>query len=396
MRERRICILTQPLSNGYGGLLQAYALQVILKRLGHKVWTEDRRRNASLWARCVKSVKSLIIRCIGPLMTKLTNVFYSTSQDIQRINQHTDYFKDKYIVTTKPIYSNKKDKLHKYGFDTYIVGSDQVWRPRYSYGPNAIYNYFLDFTKGMDVKRIAYAASFGVSEWEFSDEQTRICASLLRQFDAVSVRENDGIDLCKRYFGIDAKQVLDPTLLLQKEDYINLVERENEPRFSDNLFCYFLDSSEEKKEISEEVAKDLNLRPFSIMPTALFYQVGPKHFDECIYAPVTAWLRAYMDADFIVTDSFHGTVFAIIFNKPFITIANKSRGLSRFTSVLKLFGLEDRLIYSKAEITHELLAYPIDFERVNKIKADKQNEALEFLNLSLNSTIESCRQSRNL
>lgn len=387
MRERRICILTQPLSNGYGGLLQAYALQTVLKRMGHKVWTEDRKKNSSRRERIVFFLKSLIIYAFAPILNRLSKIYYSTPRDIHKINKNPEYFKFKYLSTTVPIYSNNKNKLKKYAFDTYIVGSDQVWRPKYSYGEDSLYNYFLDFTINKKVTRIAYAASFGVSKWEFSEEQTIKCASLIKQFDHISVREDNGVDFCKRYFNVDAELTLDPTLLLDKEEYIALVEAENEHRFSEDLFCYFLDPTNEKEYIAKQISERLNIHLFSIMPTGVFYKVGPKNFDKCIYAPVTSWLRAYMDAKFIVTDSFHGTVFSIIFNKPFIVIANEDRGISRFTSILKLFGLEDRLIYSKSELTPELITRPIDFDKVNSIKKMKQRESLSFLTTALKDSI---------
>lgn len=383
MKKRRICILTQPLSVGYGGLLQAYALQTILKRMGHSVWTEDRRKNKSNWSKCLDFFKMIIICIFSPVLSYLTGVYYTTPWYTRKVTKNTDYFKFKYISTTVPISSNSKRKLKRYKFDTYIVGSDQVWRPRYSYGIDSLYNYFLDFTKNTNVKRIAYGASFGVSEWEFSKEQTVKCKSLIKSFDAVSVREDTGVDLCEKYFGVDAKQVLDPTLLLDREDYVALVENESTPHFKENLFVYFLDNTEEKKEIVKYVAENLDLQPFSIMPTELFYKVGPKYIDKCIFAPVTAWLRAYMDARFIITDSFHGTVFSIIFNKPFVVIANRERGLSRFTSILRIFGLGNRLIYSKSELSKKLIMEKINFERVNEIRELKRAESLQFLVESL-------------
>ena len=139
MKHRRICILTQPVSNGFGGLLQAYALQTIIKRMGHEVWTEDRKRNCSRWNRFIAFVKSIVIYLFAPVLHYFTKVYYSTPRTIHKINQNTGYFKFKYIRTTVPVYSNDKRKLRRYNFDTYIVGSDQVWRPRYSFGQDSIY-----------------------------------------------------------------------------------------------------------------------------------------------------------------------------------------------------------------------------------------------------------------
>lgn len=379
MKKRRICILTQPLSYGYGGLLQAYALEKVLKEEGHIVYHEDRKHNSSYRHRFIKYLKALLAPIYGPLLTQVTGVHYSSNSITRRIYKATDDFKRKYLNVTEPIFSNSKKEFEKYEFDTYIVGSDQVWRPKYAFGKGSIYNYFLDFTKDLSVKRIAYGASFGVPDWEFTYEETKKCKELLRKFDAVSVREDIGVTQCMNHFGITAKHVLDPTLLLEKDDYIDLVKRENEKTYNEDLFYFFLDSTKEKNEIVDIIAEKKKLSPFSIMPTEYYYNVGKKHIDKCTYKSVTAWLRAYMDSKFIVTDSFHGTVFAIIFNKPFITIANKERGISRFESLLKIFGLTNRLIFDIKDITDELLSSGIDYNIVNQIKKNKKEESLHFL-----------------
>jgi len=102
-----------------------------------------------------------------------------------------------------------------------------------------------------------------------------------------------------------------------------------------------------------------------------------------IFPPVTQWLRGFMDAKYVVTDSFHGVAFSIIFNKPFIAIGNKERGLARFTSVLKKFNLEERLVLTESELTQEKIDAEIDFGKVNEIKKMKQEYAFEFLHKPL-------------
>ena len=104
----------------------------------------------------------------------------------------------------------------RYEYDAYVVGSDQVWRPNYNPFMKAM---FLGITEREDVKRIAYAASFGTSKWEFSPQMTSECAVLAKKFDMITVREKSGVDLCREYFGVEATWVLDPTMLLNREDY---------------------------------------------------------------------------------------------------------------------------------------------------------------------------------
>lgn len=363
----RICILTQPLHTNYGGLLQAYALQTVLKRMGHEVWTEDRKLRPPFIVR----IKLLIARLI-----RYKGLYYPTKKQERFIAQKTIPFVRKYITTTEPISLNTKEKFRKYNFDAYVVGSDQVWRPMYSpYLPN----YFLDFTMGEQVKRLAYAASFGTPDWEFTLEQTQQCAVLAKKFDAISVREDSGVELCRKYLGVDAVHLLDPTMLLNKEDYIRLVEQEQTPASGKKLMTYVLDQLEEKWAIIEKVSQTLGLSSNVIMPEREFKKVGTKGIEKCIFPPVTDWLRGFMDAEYVVTDSFHGTVFSILFNKPFIVIANRERGMARFTSLLKLFGLENRLVYSLEDITDEMLYESVDFERTNRILSMEREKAQRFL-----------------
>lgn len=371
----KICILTQPLSWNYGGLLQAYALQLILKRMGHEVWTEDRKPNKLSLLDKLKRIRFL------RNITGKGTFFIANKSEESILFQHTARFIRENIRVTIPIDNKFKSELNKYDFEAYVVGSDQVWRPCYSFG---IYNYFLDFTRGQEVKRIAYAASFGVDHWEYTKKQTRRCSSLVKSFDAVSVREDSAISLCSNYLGIKATQVLDPTMLLDKEDYINLVLKDNISHSKGNLMAYVLDRSEEKKIIVNKIANRLNLKPFEVMPHSTFNDVGIDKIDDCIFSPVTKWIRGFMDAEFVVADSFHGCVFAIIFEKPFIAIVNKERGATRFTSLLTMFGLTNRVVNSLTEVTDEILNAPIDWGKVRAIRCNKVKESVLFLKNSLN------------
>ncbi len=190
----------------------------------------------------------------------------------------------------------------KYGFDALIVGSDQVWRPMYNYN---IEDCFLSFVSHMNLKRVAYAASFGTDKWEFTQQQTEQCAVLAKRFDGISVREKSGVALCNKYLGVNATHVLDPTLLMKSQDYIKLCSHisKREPF----IFAYVLDESEEKIKSIVNFAERRGL-PYFI-----------KGADNTVSDDDTIelWLSYFRDAAFVVTDSFHGTAFSIIFNKDF-------------------------------------------------------------------------------
>lgn len=339
----RIGILTLPLHTNYGGILQAYALQTVLERMGHDVSLIEKRREPlklPLWKAPLSYGKRILKNMLGHPFP----IFYEqkVNRETPIIRQYTDKFIAQYI---KRRIVNDYTDVYENDFDAIVVGSDQIWRPKYF--PN-IETAYLDFTEGWNIKRVAYAASFGTEEWEYNERQTRECGRLLQNFDAVSVREKSGIDLCRDHFNVQAIHVLDPIMLLEPKDYIKLCEAAGTPKSSGTLLTYILDEAPEKTALIEKVAKDKGLVPFFVNSSKVDY---PKaSLKERIQPPVEQWLRGFYDAEFIVTDSFHACVFSILFNKPFLVIGNAARGMSRFTSLLSTFGLEDRLIDCNSSI----------------------------------------------
>lgn len=375
----KIGILTQPLHNNYGGLLQNFALQTVLKGLGHEVHTINiKGRETAKFRRYTSILKRTAQRLLGQEVRVRT---WPTAKESAIISQHTREFMQKNIITTE-LYSSKVDEklLDNYMFEAYLVGSDQVWRPKYS---PQLPTYFLDFLENNpDVIKIAYAASFGVDDWEFTNKQTKEFSKLLKQFNAVSVREDSAVELCKNYFGVEATQLLDPTMLLGSDVYTSLVVKEKIEKSPGNLFTYILDKSDEKIQIIDNIAFKYGFQSFSVMPEKSFFEPGRKDIHDCVYPPPEKWIRGFIDAEFVVTDSFHGTVFSILFNKPFISIANKGRGLTRFTSLLKLFQLEDRLIFSSDDLILDVLK-EIDWGKINTILIQEKEKSMNFIKTNL-------------
>ena len=381
----KIGILTQPLSQNYGGILQAFALQSVLKKMGFEVWIINRDYiNIPWWRKMASIGKGFIVRYILGDRQRELFVFRPTEKQKRSVGRHIALFINREIYPLNPSLKKKRNffrEIKKHGFMAYVIGSDQVWRPCFS---PCITNYFLDFVKKeKDIKRVAYAASFGVDDWEFTEDQTRECKELVKLFNAVSVREDSGILLCRKYLGVDAKLVLDPTLLLYKEDYINLVHKWQEEPYREKLMTYILDTTAEKTDIIRQVASGLGMSPFSLMPSKLLNKENQHDIENCVFPSVTSWLRGFMDAEFVITDSFHGCVFSIIFNKPFLVIGNHERGMARFNSLLKLFELEDRLIHSIRELDENKMKTEIDWDRINLIKAEWKEYSLNFLKMNL-------------
>lgn len=374
----KIGILTQPLHTNYGGMLQNYALQQVLIKAGHTVETIDWKINP--FRRYMSNIKAHMLAWINP--NKYSKALYQLNNRERAIIQsQTNRFINKYINHTNPVtsYNGFKEIAKNNNYDAYIVGSDQCWRPLYNCFIKAM---FLDFTIGYNVKRIAYAASFGNDSWEYTNEQTIEFANLLKQFNLVSVREDSGVELCKNHLDVDAIHVLDPTMLLTRTDYVKIIENESIPASNGNLFTYILDPSSVKNNFINQVEKELGLKAFNVLPK---YQAETrtkknvkKEIEDCVFPSTTEWLRAFLDAEMTIVDSFHGMIFSIIFNKPFWIIGNKNRGITRFTSLLKVFNLENRLIeensFDKINL-HE----NIDWENVNALLEEKRNQCINVL-----------------
>lgn len=366
----RIGILTLRLGANYGGLLQAYALQTVLERMGHEVTILDKkfkRWTLPVWK------KPLIysIRFVNKILKRKKNNIVFLEQYMAKVKpiveQNTDKFISKYIH--RILVDNYSELEGAVGFDAIVVGSDQVWRPMY-FGQN-IEDAFLRFAKDAKIKRVAYAPSFGVDTWEYTPQQTVNCKFLLQKFEAVSVREESGVALCKMYFNKNALWVLDPTMLLEAKDYVELFQNAQTPPSKGSLLYYILDDTPDKAELIRMISEEKRLKPF---------RVGSKNDDLCapleerIQPPLEEWLRGFYDAEFVVTDSFHACVFSILFKKQFIVVGNKKRGNSRIESLLKCFGLQSHLVKSNSDIfTLPAINYKAVDDKLEKMRTVSMN-----------------------
>lgn len=349
----KIGIVTQPLGANYGGILQNFALQETLREMGHEPITL--RYNRRTWKWWVKN-------CLLVTLLKVTGnggEYMPSPSTMRKQRAGLEGFINKHIATTNE-FSQYTPSLTD-GLDAIVVGSDQVWRPMYN--KLCLPDVFLAFTKGKSLKRLSYAASFGTDQWEFTDAQARLCAEMLKDFDGVSVREASGIELCKKHLGYDnAVHVLDPTMMLTKKQYEKICC--NATKFNGTYLCaYLLEMSDKKKRLVEETAKTHNL-PVKWLSA----DGGVKPTDT-----IEAWLTAFRDAEYVVTDSFHGTAFSIIFQREFSTIGNKVRGNARMESLLGMFGLQERLIEQPSALP------AIDWNNVNTHLDNKRKDSKNFL-----------------
>ena len=221
----RIGILTLPFHTNYGGILQAFALKTILERMGHEPTfiTINQEIHPSPFQLLTRYAFRICKKYI--LQKKNVDILWEKhynerlkEQEICR--RYTGRFVEQYLNCRH--YQSFSD-IKSQDFEAIIVGSDQIWRKKYV---PVVETSFLNFTQGWDIRRIAYAPSFGSDEWEFTERETLNCKRLLQDFDFVSVREKDGIKMCQQHLGCTPQLVLDPSMLLDKQTYIDTLSIE--------------------------------------------------------------------------------------------------------------------------------------------------------------------------
>lgn len=357
----RIGIVTQPLEMNYGGILQNWALQQVLKRLGHEPITIDAYQRFSTPHYIYNWLRGHLLRSLGK-KASLPLRYHGAMR-----SKHTGQFIETHIDKTKVMWNYKSNVVKKYKIDSLLVGSDQVWRIWYV--KTHLEDMYLKFAEGLPLKkRVAYAASLGVDEWEYSLEQTAACAPLAQMFDVISVREKSGVELCRKYLGVEAQCVLDPTMLLDAENYQEIIDKDwniTEPY----LAVYGLDLTPVKKMFINKLAQTHGLQ---------VHYFSPGWKSELT---VEQWLAMLNSASMIVTDSFHGTVFGILFGKEFYAICNPHRGNTRISWLLQQMDLESRLISDTDPV--EPISHEIDWNKVYSKLNLLRRESLSFLETSL-------------
>ena len=333
----KICIITLPLKFNYGCLLQAFALNLFLRKNGHSALTANYvnpRIPLTMRLAC-----NPFVRAVRKLFGKKVSVLF---RDYRKYNLdcHLRRFVEKNIPRTRLIKTPATWRdFEEYGFDAFVVGSDQVWRDSMSqHLPTAFFDFIPDNSK---IKRIAYAASFGVDKFEHGERPILFYRKLIKKFNAVSVREKDGVRICRDELLANAVHVLDPTMLLSSDDYKKIIEgdRGNFRDFGNNYAFRHI--------LNENLSKS-------------------REFSDSLKS--------------LITDSFHCVVFSIIFKTPFVVIGNSHTGLSRIKSILDMFGLSERFAISPSATDIENAAKsPIDWEAVHNILKEKQKESAEFL-----------------
>lgn len=347
---KRIAIVT--ITNGgsnFGNRLQNYALQTVLERLGHKpetIFTANIIRRSLLLSRLRWAVRSVIKR------TKRQYYF--------------DSFNKRYIRPARRIrYQTLNDgDFSTDGYDAAITGSDQVWNPEFLFNTDFE---FLPFVP--PEKRYSYAASFGLDELT-SDQQEAITRRL-REMRKISVREDLGRVIVKDIIGADVPVHIDPALLLTPADYRLIEERPPQPLPEKYLLAYFLgEVPEAYREFVGKIASDNGLAVTAVneLPDSAFFNIGPQHFLYLIH-----------HADFVCTDSYHGTLFSILFHRPFACFyrqGENDRMSSRLDTLLRITQLGNRLF---GGFPPDSFGMQCDYSLTDRLLEAERARAVEYL-----------------
>lgn len=361
----RILIVTMHRGNNFGSALQVYALSETLKNLGHNPVVLDyipRRINFRL--NLGRMIKNLFLgKSLHGKYEALRGIMILVSSQ----RQYNRFFKEK-VNLTRPYYSYDELVNDCPVADIYMTGSDQVWNSFHNGGIE--YVFFLDFVPE-HAKRISYAASFGkerLDEWEIS-ETTR----LLKKYQAISVRESSALTILKNLGITNGVHVLDPTLLLSKEEWLKRIPKNKEKE--KYLLIYSVEPNKmDLIEYAKLIANRLNLKIYLVEWGLKKYPGVDKMLS--LLSPLELMLY-FANAEFIVASSFHGTAFSINMNKPFISVAPKKFS-TRAKSLLDLVSLSDRYV-EEGNFKIERALSPIDYENVNDILSRQREISKSFL-----------------
>lgn len=386
----KIGIVTFVKCDNYGAELQAYALQWKLNQLGYDAELIDLQKiekdlasNASSILPAIKNrfkvygwkapfeIGKLVIDVLQRKLAAKKNE--SNAEEKHKL--FLDFF-DKFIRHSRRYYTIEEIRqATDLSYDIYIAGSDQIWN--YMHNDN-LDVYFLEFAKKFGARRISYAASISAASIpvKYQDEYR----NLLGNIQYLSVRELQGAELIKKITGREADVVLDPTLLITSDEWLKNIAK-NPLSGEKYVLVYTLSGSKYIQELCENIADRLgckvvnmkiNFRKDDSGKMTDLFDLGPQE-----------WVGLISGASYVVTDSFHGTAFSINFNKPFTTLVNPVSNMnSRVLSILKIMGLEDRIIYDNGtRLMPKVLS--VDYTEVNKKMEEWRHKSLSFIKKSL-------------
>lgn len=365
---RKTATITFHAAHNYGSNLQAYALQQTIQSLGYdnEIINLRTKRQKDLYTVFTKR------KGIKYIIKNLSHLVYYFPLR-RSYKKFEDFINHKLVLTRE--YETEEELVNaNLNYDVYIAGSDQIWNP---IPADFDWSYYLTFVK--NAIRLAYAPSFGQLASKGNEETRNRIADLLTRFDAISVREQGAADNVEHLIGSSPVIVLDPTLLLSRDTWLQLVKNKERIVKKDYIFFYTLFADKPRMNIIKRISKVTGLPVVTSNFSNQYDVFNP--FIKCYDAGPLDFLTLIRDAKLVVVSSYHGTVFSILLNVPFFAIDGMSD--ARISTLLKIVGLEDREINS-ANVEEKCRdPFKIDFKMVNERLNEARSPSINFLKQSL-------------
>lgn len=373
--------------NNYGTSLQAYAMLKKIQQLGYDVEVINYIKRLSIFEKIKWAINAY--RCGLLKISSKINKKIKTNKDYQanikiRTRAVDKYKAKKFLPLFKEYVGFQNLVQGAFNYDAVVVGSDQVWLP--SGLPTKFCNLlFVDDS----IKKVAYASSFGVQE--IPDFQKKDTGAFLDRFDSIGVREIRGKEIVESLSHKKAQIVADPTLLFSREEWEEEIKDSLINERSQYIFCYLISENEEARLKASELAKEKNLKIVCIRHLEKYREIDETYGDEAPYnVDPNDFLKYIKDAEYVVTDSFHCTVFSHIFHKQFLTFYRTSNGKnsrnSRIDSLFSVLGTNKQHLYSIGGLSG--IDSDIDWKTVDSNLVKLRDSSMKFLKESLNSSYE--------
>ena len=349
----KIGTLTFHRARNYGGVLQSYALVKFLQLRGYDVEVADYR--------CPKIESAYKLWKTDSIKSFLSSFLHYGENC--RARKNFEYFRKNYITIGNTVYKNPDDFTNQY--DLCIIGSDQVWTPRLVGGYNPIYYGFFSHA----IRKIGYAVSVAEVSYYSKEELTEM-AKYVKNFSHFSTREDSFCQEMRILSGRDVITVLDPSLLLTKEDYESIVE---EPEEKNYVLYYQQEYNPLTRVLIENLSRQINASKIIVVAGRdEIYNYPYKHYTKASLS-VNKFLGLIKNAKFVFTSSFHGTAYSLVFRKDFYFVANAAPDRAR--CLLQVCGAEDRLIQSDDNIQFS----KVDYSKVEPRLNAARKKSIDFL-----------------
>ena len=368
----------------YGMLLQAFATQRMIEKMGYETEIIDYKRvgykhiRISPWLP-VYFVTEIIKKKRKKREAPVLDEIHQTNVD-ERKRESNIFIENNLLNRVK---CNGIIELEKYTRETFngvLVGSDQIWPPDAAFGNFTTLRFAPD-----SMNKISYATSLGVEKYPFYCKSS--AAQYWKRINHISVREEQGKKIINDICDVPVQVVLDPTYLFTKDEWKELIPEErliNEKY----ILCYFLGATQEHKKLARAYADKQGIKLVTILSTESVSPIDTSFADEVItgYGP-TKFINLIRGAECVMTDSFHGLAFSVINNKQFYVfyrtkVGSKNSRNSRIDNILNTWSLWERLVLNDADVS-DFDLNPIDYDRVNQIITKEREKSLNYLREAL-------------